>query len=540
VATYQHPGIYIEEIPSARSIQGVSTSVPAFVGVTELGVVETPTLITSWSDYTRQFGNLVWYGYVSWAVFEFFNEGGTSCYVVRTKDTDASKTAAGKLSNLSVSAATTGTWGNNLSVIVSNSGNSAGTTPVFNISVAVGEDKITTKGDAALDVPAQLLAAYVQQNKLAPTSISQANYYVLESFNGFSISSASATATAASAQSLQTRINSTSIFIRVDASKLTSRPSNTGKPTSLNSGTDPVNDFDSGLKKLLKVDGISLLSMPDTTTAVDASKKVTQSGQAAIVNLGLLFCEQIGSMFYVSDPPFGLDVQDIGGYKMGTGPNTQALNSSYGSIYYPWVWIFNSISNSNIPIPPSGPVLGRYAYTDQNSGVFKSPAGVSDGALKTVTSVQEKITDADQDFLNPEGINAIRNFIGYGNTIWGARTLSSDTQWTYVAIRRLFIYVEQSLKQSLQWVVFEPNDQTLWSSVSRDISAFLQVLWQQGGLFGNTAKEAFYVTCDASNNPPETRALGQLYIDIGLAVVYPAEFVIIRVTQKTAGPDSGN
>ncbi|MDB5768091.1 MAG: Phage tail sheath protein, partial [Collimonas fungivorans] len=114
------------------------------------------------------------------------------------------------------------------------------------------------------------------------------------------------------------------------------------------------------------------------------------------------------------------------------------------------------------------------------------------------------------------------------------------SEWTYVSVRRLFIYVEQSLKQSLQWVVFEPNDQQTWASVTRDISAFLTTLWQSGGLFGASAAEAFFVTCDASNNPPETRSLGQLYIDVGLAPVFPAEFVIIRMTQKIAGPDSGS
>jgi len=151
-----------------------------------------------------------------------------------------------------------------------------------------------------------------------------------------------------------------------------------------------------------------------------------------------------------------------------------------------------------------------------------------------------QLTDADQDTLNPNGINALRNLINYGDVIYGARTVSQDTQWTYLSVRRLFIYVEQSLKNSLQWVVFEPNDQALWAAVTRDIDAFLNTLWLQGALFGATAAQAFFVTCDASNNPPETRALGQLYIDIGLAPVYPAEFVVIRITQKTAGPDSGS
>ena len=537
MATYQHPGVYIEEIPSARSIEGVSTSVPAFVGATETGVAGKPILITSWNDYTRQFGTLAWYSFVPWSVYEFFNEGGTSCYVVSMKDTAAAKPATAKLGNLVINAVGKGTWGNNLAIEIRNGSSGKDSTPIFDVRVLVSERNITASGNQNLDVSAELLKAYVDINRLTPISISQSNYYVLESFKGFTVNEKKP---AESAMVLQNRINSHSIFIRADASKLNSRPGNTAKPSNLSSGSAPTYDYSSALNTLKKIEGISLLSLPDTPTVTDASGKVTQAGQAAIINQALLFCEGLGSIFYASDPPFDLNIQDMVAFKMGTGDNSQALNSTYGAIYYPWVWGVNPLSNSNVPIPPSGPVLGRYAYTDQSSGVFKSPAGVYDGALKTVTMLQETITDADQDILNPEGVNAIRNFIGYGNTIWGARTLSSDTQWTYIAVRRLFIYVEQSLKQSLQWVVFEPNDQQLWASITRDISSFLTTLWQQGGLFGSAAKEAFFVTCNGSNNPPETRALGQLYIDIGLAAVYPAEFVIIRITQKTAGPDSGS
>lgn len=135
-------------------------------------------------------------------------------------------------------------------------------------------------------------------------------------------------------------------------------------------------------------------------------------------------------------------------------------------------------------------------------------------------------------------INAIRSLKGYGNVLWGARTLALGTEWTYISVRRLFIHVGQSLRQSLQWVVFETNDQRLQSCVSRDIHAFLTMLWQQGALFGSTPAEAFFVTCDASNNPPQARMLGQLCIDIGLAPVYPAEFLVMRITEKTAVPEA--
>lgn len=541
MANYLHPGIYIQEIPGTRSIQGASTSVAAFVGATESGPYESPTLITSWNAFTRQFGGLIWYGFTTWAVYEFFQEGGTSCYVVRTRDGGSGKAATATMGGTKLSAASPGVWGNSLQVYISNNtvvtgtgtggtggGNANTPTPVFNLQVVV--DAAVIDGTSSTpNLPMQLLIAYVRQNGLGTTTISNKSYYILEAFNGFTDAGVAFT----------TRIQSQSMFIRV-ASTDGKRPSNTQSPTAFTSGVAANWSLKAATDTLKTVQALSLLAVPDTVTITDNNGNTDAVKQGQAINQSLLLCQDLASLFYAADPPFGQSVQDIIAFKTGTLTGSQALNSSYGALYYPWAWIFNPLSNSNVPIPPSGPTLGRYAYTDGSIGVWKSPAGVNDGAMRTVVALQQQLTDADQDSLNPNGINTLRNLINYGNVIYGARTVSQDTQWTYVSVRRLFIYVEQSLKNSLQWVVFEPNDQALWSAVTRDVDAFLTTLWNQGGLFGATAQEAFFVTCDASNNPPETRMLGQLYIDIGLAPVYPAEFVIIRITQKTAGPDSGS
>lgn len=540
MANYQHPGIYIQEIPSTRSIQGASTSVAAFIGVTDTGPLNTPTLITSWNAYTRQFGGLVWMGFNSWAVYEFFQEGGAACYVVRAADKNGVPATA-TAGTTKMAATTNGTWGASLMYYISNSGGppaSGGTpppTPVFNFQVVVQASAID--GANADKLSTQLLINYVRQNGLAPMVIGGNSYYVLETFSGLTFLNAAAVG----------RINSQSMFLRLTLSTPTDsqRPGNTATPMALNGGTNGELDFPTAQEAIKTVQGLSLLAQPDTAAIVDSNGKSDPIKQAQVINQGMLLCENLTSLFYAADPPFGQNMQQIVAFKSGTSQASgqaqpQAINSSYGSLYYPWAWIFNPLSGSNVPIPPSGPVLGRYAFTDSNIGVWKSPAGVNDGSMRTVVGVERPLTDSDQDQLNPNGINALRNLINYGNVIYGARTVSQDTQWTYLSVRRLFIYVEQSLKNSLQWVVFEPNDQTLWAAVTRDIDAFLTTLWQQGGLFGATPQEAFFVTCDASNNPPETRMLGQLYIDIGLAPVYPAEFVIIRITQKTAGPDSGS
>jgi uncharacterized protein len=531
--TYTHPGIYIEEVPSARTIQGASTSTAAFVGVTETGPTNQPTLITSWNAYQRQFGNLVWNGMVSWAVFEFFNEGGVLCYISRVADTKSTgKAATASASGIKLTAVTPGTWANILGFVISNAnGPDNATSQVFNLSIVV--DPTALSGLPANSASATL-QAYVAQNNLQPQTIGGKAYIVLESYNGYTASSMSAT--------LNTAINSNSMFVRA-ANTGNSRPPNSSKgATQFTGGAAATWDFDTATKALQTVQGLSLLAIPDTVNATDANGNPSVAQQATLINNALLLCDSppMGNLFYACDSPFGLSVQDVLSFKSGSA-TSPALNSTYGALYYPWVWIYNPIAGANVPIPPSGPTLGRYAYTDNNVGVWKSPAGVNDGALLSVVQVQTPVTDADQDTLNPNGINAIRNFLNYGNLIWGARTLAATgSEWTYISVRRLFIYVEQSLKQSLQWVVFEPNDQQTWAAVTRDITAFLTSLWEAGGIFGDTAAQAFFVTCNESNNPPETRAQGQMYIDIGLAPVYPAEFVIIRMTQKTAGPDSGS
>jgi uncharacterized protein len=534
VPTYMHPGVYIQEIPGSRSIQGAATSVAAFIGLAESGPYEVPTLITSWAAYTHQFGGLSWYGFMPWAVYEFFQEGGVSCYVVRANQivSGQGRIATATIGGMTINAASMGIWANRLQVCVTNSSDRASAdspdqTPTFNLLVVIPAS-IINPGSAPADQATQMLVAYVKQNSLVPTTINSDSYYVLEAFSGITAADAA----------FQTSINTQSLFIRVAAFDGMRVP-NTPTPIALNNGLSPTWDFSSALEALAAVQGVSLLAMPDTVSSTDSSVATSAISQSELVNQGLRLCEQLGSLFYVVDPPYGQNVSGVLSFKNGTplpgaSQGGQALNSNHGALYYPWTWIFDPLSNTRVPMPPSGPVLGRYAYSDSNIGVWHSPAGVDSGAMRTVTSLAAQVTEADQDTLNPNGINALRNLINYGNVVYGARTLSQDARWTYISVRRLVIFVEQSLKNSLQWVVFEANDSTLWAAVSRDISAFLTTLWSQGALFGSTAQEAFFITCDASNNPPETRELGQLFIDIGLAPVYPAEFVLVRISQKTS------
>jgi phage tail sheath protein FI len=182
----------------------------------------------------------------------------------------------------------------------------------------------------------------------------------------------------------------------------------------------------------------------------------------------------------------------------------------------------------DMAMPPSGYIAGVWARNDSERGVHKAPANEP---IRGINGVAFQVTRGEQELLNPRGINCIRSFTGRGHRIWGARTLSSDSSWRYLNVRRLFNYVERSIEQGTQWVVFEPNDHDLWARVTRDVTAFLKNVWLSGALFGKNPDEAFYVKCDEELNPPESRDAGILVIEIGLAPVKPAEFVVFRISQ---------
>ena len=174
-----------------------------------------------------------------------------------------------------------------------------------------------------------------------------------------------------------------------------------------------------------------------------------------------------------------------------------------------------------------------YARVDGARGVHKAPANE---VIRGCVGLEARLSKADQDGLNPDGINVIRGFDG-NITVWGARTLGGDanTEWKYINVRRLFLYLRESIDEGTQWVVFEPNTRDLWAKITRNVTAFLNTTWRSGALFGSTPEEAFYVKCDDETNPPAVRDLGQVVTEIGVAPVKPAEFVIFRISQW-AGP----
>jgi phage tail sheath protein FI len=288
------------------------------------------------------------------------------------------------------------------------------------------------------------------------------------------------------------------------------------------SGGSSDKDLKAALDKFKQIDEIAIVAIPGASDAVQEAM--------------LSHCEDqyLQDRFAILD---GKRVNDPGNATKLAIRGT-LRDSSYGAIYYPWLEVFDPVkAAADDPkprdfMPPSGYVAGVYARVDAQRGVHKAPANeVIRGAL----DVETPIGKAEQAGLNPEDINVIRNFDG-NVTIWGARTMAGkgNTEWKYVNIRRLFLFIRESIDEGTQWVVFEPNDRSLWAKIVRTITAFLTNVWRDGALFGSKPEEAFYVRCDDSTNPPEVRDLGRVVIEIGVAVVKPAEFVIIRISQMTA------
>jgi phage tail sheath protein FI len=263
---------------------------------------------------------------------------------------------------------------------------------------------------------------------------------------------------------------------------------------------------------------------PVDKDATDEIAIVAAPGQisAAVQDALLTHCETRKDRFAILDSP-----ETIQG---GIDRLPKPRDSKYGAYYFPWIQVYDP-EKGNVYVPPSGHIAGVYSRTDSERGVHKAPANET---IRGALGLKYAVSKGEQDLLNPKGINAIRHLNG-AVRIWGARTLSTDPSWRYINVRRLFIMVESSIERATQWVVFEPNDHRLWKRVTRTISSFLTLLWRNGALMGTSPEQAFYVKCDEETNPAEVVDAGQLVVEIGLAPVKPAEFVIFRIGQMASG-----
>jgi phage tail sheath protein FI len=284
-----------------------------------------------------------------------------------------------------------------------------------------------------------------------------------------------------------------------------------------------------GVEGLEALDDITMLCVPDLMTPIP-DQKVNLDAVKAVQTMMIAHCERLGDRVAILDSPPDMMPQEIKKWRM----DTAGYDSSYAALYYPWITVDDPILNRPVNIPPSGHIAGIWARNDNTHGVHKAPANE---IVRGAVGLAYNTTKGEQDTLNPNGVNCIRAFPGRGIRVWGARTLTSDPAWRYINVRRLFNYVEKSIENGTQWVVFEPNDHKLWARVRRDVYAFLRVVWQEGALFGLSPDQAFYVKCDEELNPPAIRDMGRLIVEIGMCPVKPAEFVIFRISQW-AGPSA--
>jgi len=282
-----------------------------------------------------------------------------------------------------------------------------------------------------------------------------------------------------------------------------------------------------GFGGLEAIDEVTMLAVPDLMAAYQ-NGMLDDDGLKAVQLAMIAHCELMADRVAILDAPPNMNAQRVKDWRV----NTAGYDSKYAALYWPWIKIMDPLSGKPIHVPPSGAMAGIWARNDSTRGVHKAPANeVVRGAI----SLELNITRGEHDQLNPVAVNCIRTFPGQGIRVWGARTLSSDPEWRYLNVRRLFNYVETSILRGTNWVVFEPNDHKLWDSVRRTITMFLRRVWRDGALFGRTPTEAFYVKCDEENNPPENRDAGILTVELGIAPVKPAEFVVFRISQYAQG-----
>lgn len=568
MAEYLSPGVYVEEFESGmKAMEGVSTSTAGFIGMAEKGaVIGTPEFITSFAEYQRKFGGYLSenvYGgnrFLPYAVEAFFANGGARCFVMRVAPADA-KTAAAAMGAVVLTAKNPGRWGNGIRVTVS--AVSKGKTQVM----AAADDVATAgklytlrnasafeEGDVVALVENGKITAHSRVAKVQDGAVSfetefdhdivdtglvprkvlatcEANIDITcgeagEHYENVSLNPLSA--------DFIENLLAKSQLITVKASPvegvcppmlaLAGDADAASAVFTLTGGTDgSCHDADDGLY-------IGGGTAPGQRTGLAAFEEVTNVSIMAIpgitsaaVQLALVaHCQNQANRFAVLDMPEAMSKpQDLLKHRA-------IVDSDYAAMYHPWLQVYDPAARRPVCIPPSGAVCGIYARSDTTRGVHKAPANEVVNNCLGLSSLYNK---GEQDLLNPAGVNLIRALPGQGIRVWGGRTCSSNSLWKYVNVRRLFIYLEETIRTQTSWAVFEPNDEVLWLRVQRTIASFLRDMYRSGALVGSTEDEAFYVNVGHDTMTPQDIANGRLICVIGVAPSRPAEFVIFRITQ---------
>lgn len=579
MAEYLSPGVYVEEFESGgKPMEGVSTSTAGFIGLAERGPIEgVPQLVTNFSDFKRTYGGYLSesefgeYRFLAYAVEHFFINGGSRCFVARVAPGDA-KCAEGYAPAkdgmvLKFAAKNPGIWGDNIRVVIfpaskaktqilealdtptgkkylvkNGAGFHAGDVVVYTDKKETIYNKVLKSQDNMLEFAEDFDESVVDKNLLPIKTIStcefsleikyddQVELYENLSFNVESSSFVTKRTAKSELVSVMCGVlpeGNVPPFAALCAEEeqaqvtVTLSGGSNGSVASLSAadfiGVDNGAGKRTGIQAFVDNDMVSLMAVPGV---------VDPNVQLMLV----AHCENLGSRFAVLDVPReAKKVQDILNHR-------EIFDSHYAALYHPWLEIFDPLDKKNIAIPPSGSILGIYARSDNTRGVHKAPANE---VVRACVGLDCQFNKGEQDILNPKGVNLIRAFPGQGIRVWGARTASSNANWKYINVRRLFIFIEESIKANTNWAVFEPNDEQLWVRVKRTIDVFLTGLWRNGSLAGSSTSEAFFVDIGRSTMSQDDIDNGRLVCVIGVAPVKPAEFVIFRITQRTSEAGGG-
>ena len=546
---YLSPGVYIEEIEiGGKPIEGVGTSTAGFLGQTERGPI-TPRLVTGFEDFNRVYGSYIDESYLAYAVDGFFRNGGRRCFIgriVRTAHADDG-TNAQTVENITIGDSLVigvigpGSWGTKVAIKISEAGLEEGLgedveRKLFKLSVMYWKNLPPRDGETpTIDPTSTVSADRNSDDRREPR--------VLEVFDNIS-------ADLESSDYFKKTVNGISNLIEVEDVVLDND----------NRGNRPAN---SDLKFLVDPDNSPEQNDGGEDAAVTAADfhggedTPVVNGETIIERHGLQGFKFVDEINIVCAPDDNIDgvygelvdhCQDpelkdrfaILQSKVEQTPNNiigilPPRDSKYAAFYYPWIKILDPVTNRNKLIPPGGHVAGIYARSDIERGVHKAPANE---VVRGARALQFTINKGQQDILNPRGVNVIRAFPGRGIRVWGARTTSSDPLWKYINVRRLFLFLEESIDESTQWIVFEPNDEQLWMRAKQTITAFLITVWRTGALMGATPEEAFFVKVDRTTMTQNDIDNGRLIVIIGVAPTKPAEFVIFRFAQFTAGAEA--
>jgi hypothetical protein len=481
------PGVYIEELSSGvRTITGVATSIALFIGWAGRGPTDRAVRLTSFADYERQFGGLDRRTLLGYGVKQFYENGGSDAFVVRIADLATAVAAVAAIGDITITASSRGAWANDYRV------------------------RLTQRTDDATRFKIEVLHH--------PSADA-----VVESFENLSMASTDA-------RFVETAINGRSSFITVDATTANTPANNTVNLNATTAGADGtvLGPTDGAFRTAL----IACFGTGSVTDRIDLFNIVCVPGLTHAATISTLqgHCRTRRAFMVVDTAETETVATVVASLANKTGAD--ALNAAF---YFPWVMAPDPLQDGALrAYPPCGFVAGVYARTDSTRGVWKAPAG-SDAGINGASGLSITMSNAENGLLNPHAVNCLRTLPVFGAVVWGARTLHGDndraSEWKYLPVRRMALFLEESLYRGTQWVVFEPNDEPLWAQIRLNIGAFMQNLFRQGAFQGTSPREAYFVKCDKETTTQTDINLGIVNIIVGFAPLKPAEFVVIKVQQ---------